>query len=180
MVPDEEIEIVDLDDEVVKLPLKKRIIKFIRNLFIGVSVLSIIAISAGFAYTWYMGQNSVVVDDGVIETVNTAAPLIQPSKPAADAKVSASVQALTSPVKPGANVMMIVKTNAGANCKIKAVYDEVESIDSGLYDKTADEYGVVSWSWTVGLDAPIGRWPVTVTCANEVNSGVTIGYLVVE
>ena len=60
--------------------------------------------------------------------------------------------------------MMTVKTNAGSTCKIAVVYNNVPEVDSGLAPKKADDFGTVSWAWTVPKNTPLGSWPVTVTC----------------
>jgi flagellar basal body-associated protein FliL len=168
-----------LETSKISKPFKKRIMRFIRNLFIGIGVLLIIAIVAGVAYTWYMGRNSTVADIEAPKPVDTTLPLVAPSTPASNAKIGSAVQVLTSPVAPGSNATITIKTNAKANCKITVVYNEVASKDSGLYAKTADEYGVASWTWTVAKDVPIGKWPVTVTCVNDTKSAVVVGDLVV-
>jgi hypothetical protein len=53
----------------------------------------------------------------------------------------------------------------------------VVAADPGLVKKTADEYGMVSWTWGVSRSVPVGKWPVTVTCAIGKHSGVVIGDL---
>ena len=37
--------------------------------------------------------------------------------------------------------------------------------------KTADEYGVVGWSWTVEANRSAGVYPVDITCARDGMSG---------
>ena len=101
-------------------------------------------------------------------------------KHAPDAVVAASVQMITSPLEPGMNAMISVKTNAEAKCTIKVVYDKTASTDSGLVEKIADDYGMVSWTWTVEPTAPLGSWPVWVTCANEKNSAAVKADLKLE
>lgn len=157
---------------------KKRILKFIRNVVISAFVLLVLLIAAGIAYTWYMGQNSVAATVEIIEP--TPGPDFTPVKQADNVPTGASVQMITSPVKPGSNASMTVKTNGGAVCTISVIYDKTPSADSGLTSKTADEYGMVSWSWTVESSVPIGKWPAKVTCLHNERTGVVIGYLVVS
>lgn len=160
--------------------MKQRALKYIRNITISFVVLLILLLIAGAAYTWYMGQNSVdPVDTAAIPVQSELVPVIKHPQPAADAKVGASIQMLTTPVAPGSNASMTVKTNPGAKCLIAAIYNKVRSTDSGLVSKIADEYGIVDWTWTVESSVPLGKWPVTVTCSNEKNSGVVTGDLVV-
>ena len=159
--------------------IKRRIVRFARNVSIGIGVLLLVFLAAGVAYTWYMGKNNVAVEEEPLVSVDTNLPLIVPSIPAADATIGVSVQMLTSPIAPGSNATIAIKTNAKASCKITVFYNNIASTDSGLYEKIADEYGVASWTWTVEPSAPVGKWPVTVTCANEAKSAVVIGDLVI-
>lgn len=154
-----------------------RITKTAIKISISALVLLVLIVGGGVGYIWYVGQNSpdVVVEEApkpVKSSIVTA-----PAKPADDAKVGASVQALTSPVTPGMNSSIIVKTTPGAKCVISVTYDKVASTDSGLAPKEADEYGVVNWAWTVGTSIAVGKYPVKVTCVRGKNSGVTGGTL---
>lgn len=149
-----------------------------RNIAITVFVLLFLIIGAGVAYTWYVGrQESIAVEEVVEPHEKLPDPFAAPKKMAPDAAVGVSVQMITSPLVPGSNAMINVKTNNNAKCKITVVYNKVPSTDSGLSDKVADEFGVVSWTWTVEPTAPIGSWPVTVTCANEKKSGMVVADL---
>jgi hypothetical protein len=157
---------------------RKRILKFVRNVLLSIAVLAVVIVGAGVAYTWYTGQHTVeAVAAPVDETPPVSAPVIKPPNPAPNAKVGASVQMITSPVAPGANASITVKTNPTSECTIKVVYDTIISTDSGLSPKTADEYGIVSWTWTVEESVPVGKWPVKVTCAYNKNSAMVQGDL---
>jgi hypothetical protein len=161
---------------------KSRVPKIPKSVYITVgSILALLVlfVGAGAAYTWYTGQHS---DEAVSAAEATPAevtpvPKHEPMKPAANAKASASVQSLTSPVAPGSNVSVTIKTTPTATCKIVVEYNKVASQDSGLGPKTADEYGIVSWTWTVDKTAPLGKWPVTVTCEYNTKSAVVVGDL---
>lgn len=160
---------------------KARLLKSVRNIAISTVVLLIVVVGGGVAYTWYVGQDTT--DDSItiaapVEPV--AAPVIKPTKPAADAKQSAAVQILTSPVAPGSNASITVKTNAESDCMIKVEYNKVPSTDSGLGSKKADDFGIVSWTWTVEESVPVGTWPVDVTCAFNDQTAMVRGNLVVE
>lgn len=158
---------------------KKQAIRFIRNLAIGTVVLVVIAVGAGIGYTWYVGQQKPTALP--VEEATPEAKPVTFDRPNTDPKApeSASVQSLTSPVTPGDNALIAIKTNPGSWCTIKAVYNDVPSKDSGLYGKAADEYGSVSWTWTVESSVPTGKWPVTVTCVRNDKSAVVVGDLVV-
>jgi hypothetical protein len=157
---------------------KKRVAKSIRNVSISVIVLLVLLVGAGAAYTWFMGRTPAVPLP--VETVeDTAKPAIKHVEQAANVQVGVSVQSLTSPVAPGDNASIIIKTNPGAWCTIAVEYDKVASTDSGLKGKTADEFGVVTWAWTVEKTATVGKWPVTVTCTRNKLWAVVVGDSVV-
>jgi hypothetical protein len=137
-------------------------------------ILLVLAVGAGVGYTWYTSQHAQENTLAFQEpTQATGGPQkVTHVKPASDAKVGASVQSITSPVVPGMNASIMVKTNADANCTITVVYDKTPSKDSGLTKKKADEYGLVEWTWTVESTVPLGNWPVKVVCANAKNSAM--------
>jgi hypothetical protein len=41
-----------------------------------------------------------------------------------------------------------------------------------LLPALADDFGAVSWNWKVDAWAPVGSWPITVTCAHNKKSAV--------
>ena len=140
---------------------------------VSLAVILLILVATGIVYTWWVGQNQIakIADSPVSEPV-TKAPLTLPD----NALVSVSMQSLTSPVRPGDNASMTIKTNPKAACSIKVEYTNNQpSSDSGLVPKNADEYGIVSWSWSVEPNRLPGIWPATVTCANAENSGIYVG-----
>ena len=87
-----------------------------------------------------------------------------------NAPVGVATQTLTTPLRRGSNASISIKTRPKAACSIRVTYsltgdgDKV-SHDGGLVPKDADQYGVVSWAWTVEAYRPLGSWPVEVTCA---------------
>lgn len=160
---------------------KAKVLKSVRNIAVSIVVLLVVVVGGGIAYTWYVGQDTT--DDATMiaaPVAPTPPAVIKPTKPAADAKQSAAVQVLTSPVAPGSNASITVKTNAESDCTIKVEYNKVPSVDSGLGPKKADDFGIVSWTWTVEETAAIGTWPVDVTCAFNDQTAMVRGNLVVE
>ncbi len=150
--------------------------KALRNSLISAGVLLVVLVAGGAAYTYFLGpdgsQSAASVAPVATPEVN-----IKPTKPADNAVESAAVQTLTTPAPLGSNVSISVKTVAGSDCKIAVVYGTVTSTDSGLTPKKADEYGVVTWAWTVGNTVPVGKWPVNVECAFHGRSAVVRGDL---
>jgi hypothetical protein len=159
---------------------KKRIAHFIRNVLISILVLIVVFVGAGAIYTWVVGKSAkpvptVTEDTTTVKTTTIKSPQIDPNAPE-----SVSVQSLTTPVAPGENASVLIKTNPGSWCTIIVSYNEVNSKDSGLVGKTSDEFGSVTWTWTVDASAPEGKWPVKVTCVRNSKSAVVIGDLIVK
>lgn len=144
---------------------------------IGITALSMfIAIFiAGFIYAYYSDRSPAA--DSAKKPTDNYQPLPPPPKPAADDKEGASIESLDSPVTPGQNTSMIIQTNATSNCDISLSYGSLKATDSGLVQKTANAYGIVTWTWTVPANAPLGNWPVNVTCHFNKQSAVVIGNL---
>lgn len=164
-----------------KLKQRKKYSGAVRNTFISGVVLFLLIIILAIAYIWFLGQQEPTTS--LIKKVPKApsAPkLLAPHKPKPDAVVGVSVQSLTTPVTPGANASIMIRTNPEAKCTIAVIYNNVPSKDSGLVEKIADEYGMVNWTWTVPASTPVGKWPVRVTCANLKKSGFVEGKLEVK
>ncbi len=155
---------------------RRAFLRWLRGAAIGTAIVFVLLVGAGVAYTWYMGMQPAPTPEVVEDTTTTRPATVVARKMAPDAVVGVSKQMITSPVLPGENVSLTVKTNPEATCSIVVTYGkkgetEKQSTDSGLRDKVASEYGMVTWAWTVEADRPLGEWPVDVTCANEANSG---------
>lgn len=162
-------------------PLKKqRMPKPLRHALTSATVLLVIIVLGGIAYTYIVGQSDTQTVAATAPPEAPAEPVIKPSQPSPNAKESAAVEALTSPVAPGENASVTIKTNPTSNCTISVMYNNVASTDSGLVAKAADSYGTVTWTWTVGTNVPVGTWPVKVTCAYHTQTAVVQGDLLVQ
>jgi hypothetical protein len=158
----------------------RKSVAYARNIALTIVILGVVTVSAGVGYIWYTGQQA--------PTPNAIAPPVELTpakttvKPKIDlnAPVSASVQSLSTPVAPGDNAVIAVRSSLEASCTIKVEYNKVASKDSGLIEKRVDEFGMVSWSWKVEDTAPLGKWPVEVTCVRAKNSAVTKDYLEIK
>ena len=162
------------------LPEKKRsVVRKLIIFAICIVVLILLLIGGAVAYTYYFGATPTIqtLKEAPKPEVNAVK---KPAPIAADAKVGVSTQTITSPVMPGANSFISIQTLAGIPCTIDVEYNKVKSTDSGLVQKTSDEYGVVSWSWTVEPKTPLGTWPVIVACAHGKQSGTVTANLVVS
>jgi hypothetical protein len=141
-------------------------------------VLIILFIGAGIAYVYFSGKTPYEPPKTQKKAVSDEAqPFPKPKKPSANAKEGVAVISLLSPVSRGANTSITIQTNATSKCTIVVAYNGVASRDSGLSPKVADDYGTITWTWTVDKTAPLGTWPVTVTCVFNGRSGVVIGNL---
>lgn len=151
----------------------------IRRTITGTLVLALLIGAGGIAYTWYMGKNKTAAF-----TAGTPVPSrrveMKPLRQDPKANVGVSVQMLSTPVQPGQNASISIRTNQLAVCTIVVKYGEVASTDSGLSKKTADDYGTLSWSWTVPVSTPEGKGSVKVDCANKAKSGSVTADLIVK
>lgn len=150
-----------------------------RRMLTSVMVIAVLAVGAGIAYTWYVGKNQTAVANQPVP-VRTTRAIIKPQKVPSDARVGAAVQTITPEVKPGENVSLTVRTNPEAECSIAVRYNNVSAVDSGLVTKIADEYGVVSWSWTISPSAATGKWPADATCKNKKHSAMVRGEFTIK
>lgn len=157
---------------------RTRILKRLRNACIAAGVLVLLATIAGVGYTYYMGTQAPSKPFKTLEQVAPkTAPVQKPSVQAANVPTSVSVTSFTSTVAPGMNATISIQTNPTAICSITAVYNNVPSKDSGLQSKQADEFGTISWGWTIESTAPLGKWPVTITCTRNKKDAVVVGTL---
>ncbi len=150
----------------------------LRNTIIGVVVLLLLIVAGGVAYTWYMGKYHPAkpitskLKPGLAPTIRK--PTINP-----DTRESVALQNFTSPVVPGSNVSITIKTLPLSNCVISVIYDDKPSKDSGLGPKKADDYGALTWTWTVEESVPLGKWPLKITCEWNKKTAILLRDLVV-
>lgn len=140
---------------------------------ITISVIILLALMVGglVAYTWYVGKNSPAVERDIDPNEGKPmAPKLEPKTPDANARVGVSVQSITA-ASPGSNASVTIRTLRDSKCTISVEYNGVKSTDSGLAPKTADEWGMVTWSWSVEPTVPEGKWPVKMLCERNKQSG---------
>lgn len=150
-----------------------------RNSIVALLVVLVLGTIAGAGYVWYMGNSKPIEPVAMPELPKKSKLDEVATKPKAkpEGPVGVSVQVLTSPVAPGGNASMTIRTRPDAACSIKVTYKDQVSTDGGLIPKTADEFGLVQWTWTVESSRPVGKWPVDVTCALGDESGYVKGEL---
>lgn len=81
--------------------------------------------------------------------------------------LSLQIISVTSPVSPGDDATLVAKTVPGAECDITVYLKSGPSTASGLYPKTADSSGRVSWTWKVGTRTTAGSWRIVVTATHN-------------
>lgn len=152
---------------------------FIIRLAATLYVTSTLLIGSAFAYSWYSNRQAPepIVSTEMKPAKKVAASTVDVPK---NAPVGVSLQQFSSVVKPGQNASIAVRTLKTAACTVKVTYDTKQSTDAGLIPKTADEYGSVTWAWTVEPYRPKGKWPVEVTCAHGSKSGYLRADLIIE
>jgi hypothetical protein len=159
---------------------KLRMPRAVKQAIISTLVLLLLAVGSALGYVWYSGmQEPVLTDPTLAETTSKDSSPIKHVQVAANAKVGVAVQYISIPVVPGDNAMVTVRTLPAATCKIGVLYNGNPSNDSGLIQRTADDYGTASWTWTVPVGTPLGSWPVTITCERNKSVGVVTTDLVV-
>jgi hypothetical protein len=145
--------------------MKNNVAKTILKTAIAIVVLIVLIVAAGVGYVWYTGKNSEQTAKPVLKVPIVSYGLPKPKAPNPKNPESAAIETILSPVAAGANSSVTVKTQPTSKCTIEVSYNNLPSKDSGLVPKTADDYGNITWSWTVDKTAPAGKWPVKVTCA---------------
>jgi hypothetical protein len=83
--------------------------------------------------------------------------------PSPTTELTLEIVSVTSPVSPGQNATLVAKIAPGAACDITVYYKSGPSTAQGLYPKTADNNGSVSWTWMVGTRTTPGSWRIVVT-----------------
>jgi hypothetical protein len=75
----------------------------------------------------------------------------------------ARLVSVTSPVRRNAYATLVAHVVPARRCRITVHYLSGPSVAQGLYPKRP-RHGRVSWSWMVGGNTTLGRWPITVNC----------------
>jgi hypothetical protein len=165
---------VEEEEEVARGTRKQRALRSLRNSVIAALVLLVLAGGGGAAYIWYMDQNSPVltaIAKPIDPVVHHEVKRLQRDP---NAPFGVSIQMLSSPITPGSNAGVTIKSVANVTCKVIVEINKIPLKDSGLADKQTDEYGVMSWSWTVPTDAPLGTWPVKITCTSPAKKSAMV------
>lgn len=164
---------------------QSRVVKSLRNLTIGVLVLALLIGGVYVALLW-LNKPKVASAPAPDATNKDNPSFLTPHKPPKDVAIGSSIQSISSPIAPGSNASLTLRTTESAVCNIKVVRLDAEMreaqrvTDSGLGDKTADDFGIVTWTWTMPADAAIAKWQADINCTRDSKSTRSIGEIVVE
>lgn len=152
---------------------QNRALRSLRNGIIAFFVLLVLLVGGAILYVW-LGTDEA--PSATIAEPSTTGRFEKETEYELDpnSPVGVSVQTVTSPAIPGNNVSLSARTRPDATCKIVVEYNKIPSTDSGLREKTADRYGIVTWSWALEENTPVGKWPITITCTYGENSGIFV------
>lgn len=100
--------------------------------------------------------------------------------PAPGTAFTVRIMSLTTPIGRGAIASLQASTRAGAYCTITVQYKSGPSKAAGLGPQTAGSSGALVWSWKIGSNTTLGRWPVTVRCSAGSRSASATTYLTVD
>lgn len=164
---------------------KARAVRRIRSIAIAALVLGLVIGAGAVVLIWVMKPQAVKPPTTSASTQEKA-PDLTSQKFAADIPIGSSVQSITTPISPGSNASVTIRTTERAVCTIKVVrldpYNKelARVADSGLADKTADEFGMITWTWTMPADAAIATWKADMFCQRDSKSTRSVGEIVVE
>lgn len=97
---------------------------------------------------------------GVAALVAAAAAFAAPNTTA-----TARLVSVTSPARRNAHATLVAHVVPARRCTITVHYKSGPSVAQGLNPKRPVR-GRVSWTWMVGGNTTLGRWPITVNCGS--------------
>ena len=148
-------------------------------------VLTVSMVGAGILLMWLM-QPKVPDSPAVVAPVIQKPDITSPRKFGPNVPIGSAVQSISSPIAPGNNASVTLRTTEGATCSIKVVRldthgKELERIeDSGLVDKKVDVFGVATWTWTIPNGTVLGVWQADMFCTRDDMSTRSVGELVIQ
>jgi len=155
-------------------------LKTIRNIAIAVVIMLVLMVGAGVAYIKFSGSSSTNNTNAQQLQDAFKSEAVKPRKPLSKSTEYAALESLVSPVKAGENTSITIKTLAGSQCVIGVTYGSLKETDSGLAPRYTDDFGNITWSWTVDKNAPAGKHTIKMTCKYYGRSAYLEGYLTVK
>lgn len=164
---------------------RARATRTLRNVILAMVVIGLLIGGMFVVYLW-LNKPKVVTTAGPAAVSQSSPRQIKTTKPPANVPIGSSIQSISSPIAPGSNASLTLRTTESAVCSIKVVYidktmHEIDRVsDSGLGDKTADDFGMVVWTWTMPAHAAIATWQADMTCVRGDKSTRSVGEIVVQ
>lgn len=93
----------------------------------------------------------------------TEKPTQKPTEKPTEAPVSLEVTNVSSSVYPGEYAYVSVQGEPNTDYSITVTYKSGASTAAGLYTKTSDSNGNVSWEWKVGTRTSSGTYPIRIS-----------------
>jgi hypothetical protein len=84
---------------------------------------------------------------------------------ASSAATRARLVSVTSPARRNSYATLVARVVPARRCSITVYYKSGPSEAQGLYPKRPRN-GRVSWTWKVGGNTTLGRWPIKVSCGS--------------
>jgi hypothetical protein len=97
---------------------------------------------------------------GFVALASATAALAAPNTTA-----TARLVSVTSPVARNAHATLVAHVAPAQRCKIAVLYKSGPSQAQGLNAKRPVQ-GRVSWTWMVGGNTTLGKWPIQVNCGS--------------
>ncbi len=164
---------------------KRSPLKTLRNMLIIIVILAAIIIGLFLLYLW-LSKPKVATLGGASTVTQTTVNEPKMHKPPDNVPIGSSIQAVSSPIAPGGNGSLTLRTTESAMCSIKIVkldkqMREMDKVsDSGLSHKKADDFGMVTWTWTMSKSAVTGPWQADITCWRGDKSTRSLGEIMVK
>lgn len=164
---------------------RERWLKTLRTLTVIFVIIAVVVGGIYFLIAWLNKPKVAGTTPTATETQQIPS-ILTPHKPPRDMAIGSSIQTLTSPVAPGGNVSLTLRTTESAICAIKVIRldDQMREVgrvtDGGLADKKADDFGVVTWTWTMPSDAAIATWHADILCTRDTKTTRSVGDIVVQ
>ncbi len=164
---------------------KSKALKEFRNIIIAFVVLALLLIGIGLIIAWLM-QPKKAEQTTSVPVANQKPAVAPPRKFGPNVPIGSAVQSISSPIAPGDNAYVTLRTTEGATCSIKVVNldphgKEIDRInDSGLADKKVDDFGVVTWTWTMPPGAALATWKADIFCQRDEMSTRSVGDIEVK
>jgi competence protein ComEC len=105
------------------------------------------------------------INGTVVLTTDGNTFLTEAARTEAVESLSLQILSVSSPVVPGGDASVRIRTSPGASAQIKVFTKSGVSQAKGLEDAVADKDGYVIWNWKVGSSTAEGTWRIEVSAS---------------